>query len=177
MRRDVLDLIVAKYVKQVVDLQLEIPVAEPASETDLRQVQSDAEEKLGANLDPAYLYLAGVADGIGANGFTIYATKRRRVQLSGMGEIRYRESIIQENLDCRQYGVGSSDSGSDPRSWLVYGAGGSGFIIHHLPSRRFQLRPKDNTSHAVCNVSTFEELVWEVFRYSLELGDYPTREN
>lgn len=176
MRRDVLELIVKKYIGHVVDLQLEQPIAKPASADDLQRVQLDAQEKLGTGLDPAYLHLASLGDGIGASGSTIYSTRRRRVAFAFAEETRYWEYnwIIQENLDYRQWGVGSRGPESDSNRWLIYGIGELAFIIQHLPSRRFQLRPRDNTDYVFRDFATFEELLWEVFRYPLELGDFPS---
>jgi hypothetical protein len=165
----VLNLIVERYARRVVDLGLEEPVAEPASQDDLRRVQADTRELLGADLDPAYLYLAGIADGIGADGSGIYSTRRRRVQAPATDEIWYTKWIIQENLDWRKEG----GTGSEPHDWLIYGMGEMEFIIQHLPSRRFQLRARSGWSLVIGDFATFEELVWDVFRYSLELGDFP----
>jgi hypothetical protein len=176
MRPDVLELIVKKYTRHIVDLKLEQPIAEAASTDHLKQVQLDAREQLRAELDPAYIYLASLADGIGASGSTIFSTHRRSVTFVYADETRLWEYdwIIQENLDYRKFGVGSVIADSDPNNWLIYGVGEMAFIVQYLPSRRFQLRPRDNTDYAIRDVATFEEILWEVFRHSLDLGEFPT---
>jgi hypothetical protein len=169
MRNDILRQVVQRYREIVLAMGTEA-VAQPATAAELAQVGAGATERLEATLDPAYLALASVADGIGMDGWRIYATARKRVTDPESESPRYLESLIEENLDWR---ADVMQKQQDWNKFLHYGIGELAFIVQHLPTRRFQVRSRTGWDLVIREFGSFEEVLWDVLRYPLDLGEYP----
>jgi hypothetical protein len=170
MREDLLKEIVRRYREIVLQLGTEA-VVEPATDEELARVRGAASERLGAPLDRTYLFLASMADGIGSDGWRVYATSRKSVRDPESDSPRHLESLIEENLNWRTDVYGKQRDATD---FLHYGIGELAFIVQHLPTSRFQLRSRTGWDLVISDFGSLDELLWDVFRYPLDLGDYPT---
>ena len=159
---ETLDLILARYRRYAVN-----DPSPPAGPEELEQVRKDVLQLTGVEPDPDYLYLAGRADGIGADGTRVYATAPRMLQYPGGGPPRPQKWIVEENRAWRRTG----GPGSPINDWLIYGTGELEYIIHHLPTRTFQLRPRGAWDRVIVACPTFAQVLWEAFRYPLQLDE------
>ena len=165
-----LSIIVDRYGERVRSIGLQA-MAQPATDEDVRNVIREAQSQLGVELDAGYLALAKLADGIGADGTRIYCTKRLKVLDPGEEHPHYKESLVAENLRIRVDYPKEKIHAS-----VIYGIGELIFIAQDLESKRFQLRSRTNWARVIEERATFQDILWEEFRYSLELEPNPDEE-
>jgi hypothetical protein len=118
-------------------------------------------------LDAPYLELVRSIDGLGADGVRLYPVVPRTVTTRD-GQVIERMGVAQANRHWREvYGPDAELS-----DWLIYGLDDLAFFIRHLKTGRFQHRPRAGLGIVAFDCDTFEESLWEAFRYALELGDF-----
>jgi hypothetical protein len=114
-------------------------------------------------LDEPYLDLARVVDGIVADGVNLYPIVPR-VHSPHNRSTSQRMSIGQANLDWYE----ACNRPPELADLLIYGHDDTAFFVRHLPSGRFQQRGRVGY-RVYSDSATFEDGLWETFRYALEL--------
>lgn len=121
-------------------------------------------------LGQPYLELAATVDGLAADGNRLYPLFRR-VVTNRLGEVIDRMDIVAANQHWREV----YHEFPEIDEFLIYGLGDLAFFVRHLPSGHFQHRSRTGPT-VFFDCSSFEECIWEAFRYALDLGEFGTSE-